>query len=84
MSEWKPIETAPKDGTDIIACTYGTYDNGNVYYNFAVVHWGDTIGSDGDEYAWIVTHDYMEWSGGPPLTHWMPIQPPPTARPAAE
>lgn len=80
VSEWKPIETAPKDGTDILL------SNGEVV---AEGHWlvieggifehrdmdGRWIGQDErDDYE-----DWIDWAGGmlPSPTHWMPLPPPP-------
>jgi hypothetical protein len=63
-SEWQPIESAPKDGTDILAIgrNYGQDNSGFHYVN---VHsfCASWLDSDGEEYA----H----------LTHWMPLPKPP-------
>lgn len=66
MAEWKPIETAPKDGTEILA--YGIF-TGEINGKYgapqaAVVHrvgdqWHTTVG---DYYSCICD-----------ATHWMPI-----------
>lgn len=69
--KWKPIETAPKDGTSILLCnnretTVGIY-----------MH-------DGREFPWVVFDGHFTkeplngWSDnkfGP--THWMPLPDPP-------
>lgn len=80
--EWKPIETAPKDGTSILAmtndqpgCPGGVADKcwcGNA----AVAEWwADEGGGDG---RWIC---YMNMVQDPALhfepTHWQPMPEPP-------
>ena len=60
MNEWGPIETAPKDGTDIILYV------GLIAHDFAVAHWNGEywdMGCGGGR-----VHDEF---GAP--THWMPL-----------
>ena|SRR3990167_3521283 len=86
MSEWQPIETAPKDGTEIL-----------VYYEFAtvpIVHiarwdddrfdqWeGERFASKADKIGWwsyvetsVSQHKLDEFNTP---THWMPLPAPPS------
>ena len=67
MSEWQPIETAPKDGTDILVMTGETMH---------VVRWINIHG--GFDY-WAVDdnkHGPFTLRGKAP-THWMPLPEPP-------
>ncbi len=69
MSEWQPIETAPKDGTEILVCiTYNLPDD-----EWETVQWVDGWRSG----KWFRYHDkiYIPF----PPTHWMPLPPPPAA-----
>lgn len=62
--EWQPIETAPRDGTPILAW------NGGVF----VVYWESDPGS-----WWVYDPPCDEravWNVKQP-THWMPLPPPP-------
>lgn len=63
MSEWKPIETAPKDGTEIVALVSG------VPY---IVSW-TTHGKQHAEPWWRDREGY----GLTEPTHWMPLPDPP-------
>ena len=63
MSEWQPIETAPKDGTDFLAYS----DACNVY---GVAYW-NTFHHAG----YLVCNDSARDFFNP--THWMPLPPPP-------
>jgi len=67
LSEWQPIETAPKDGTDILVMTGETMH---------VVRW---INIHGDFDYWAVDdnkHGPFTLRGKAP-THWMPLPEPP-------
>jgi hypothetical protein len=69
MSEWKPIETAPKDGTLIDVCN--PHGDRTTDVRWEDGHW---------RHWWIGDFDGMEWrklSIQP--THWMPRPAPPTA-----
>lgn len=67
MSEWQPIETAPKDGTSVL--TWGcVHDDGGVHMfetpSFQLSRFGET----GWVSAALGTHE---------PTHWMPLPEPP-------
>jgi hypothetical protein len=68
VSEWQPIETAPKDGTQIFAI--------NNRGNRAALRW--MVGLNGKE-GWIVmfsdANPHPFWNGacGSVPTHWMPL-----------
>lgn len=72
MSEWQPIETAPKDGTRILI-----FDNGCI----SIANWHEQI----DNYnhapfdGWLIFYPddafYTQVSENP--THWMPLPEPP-------
>jgi hypothetical protein len=66
MSEWQPIETAPKDGTAILG--YWGHNPTNDPSAYAVTKWYGgfwvSVDDDDDEYA--------------APTHWMPLPPRPT------
>ncbi|SNZ21676.1 hypothetical protein [Cohaesibacter gelatinilyticus] len=79
--EWRPIETAPKDGTVIDVLLWGTSRMPNV-------QWGMTDGMAVDIETWIDTFSAMPvWgpSESPEIvTHWLPIPPAPHAFPDGE
>jgi hypothetical protein len=67
MTSWQPIETAPKDGTPILA-----YCQKEREWPFLIVEW--SFGS------WFVHGNeiYGESTGiDPKPTHWMPLPEPP-------
>ena len=68
MSEWQPIDTAPKDGTEILL--------GGLY---AKKKWTQSVGSRVGEYWMSNDGGDPEWSSilffKP--THWMPLPAPP-------
>ena len=67
MCDWKNIETAPKDGSAILACNANT---GKI----AVVRW-DHI-SMGDKKGWqisVVTTDWNYYESLDGATHWMEL-----------
>jgi hypothetical protein len=70
MSEWQPIETAPKDGATIIAWRSGfdpllcSYRNGHFMVDATI------ISENGGYQDWV-----YPW---PELTHWLPLPTPPS------
>ena len=79
ISTWQPIESAPKDGTQILAW------NG-FYKRYTTIYWGDINADDCREpghipnMGWLYGNDkhsilfYRQWHY---LTHWMlPPEPP--------
>ena len=61
-SEWQPIETAPKDGTDIVV---GCSSKHSPLY--AIVQWDDT--KHGWMMWWKMPVSYADWA-----TKWMPLK----------
>ena len=66
MSEWKPIDTAPKDGTRILAFWPDS---------------GDGVDNEAEARTWWENDRWENpWGSSlydPPPTHWMPLPPPP-------
>jgi len=77
MSEWQPIETAPKDGAEIIA--YGTRRGAYGYTDdvktWTGVRWGMVC--DFSHMAWRETKPRPQYCNGFVPTHWMPLPKPP-------
>jgi hypothetical protein len=73
--KWLPIETAPKDGTDVLACRMF---QGQCII-IGVARW-DTCNPIGyadrtdKEFTWRAQGTYLLF---PTPTHWMPLPPPP-------
>jgi hypothetical protein len=65
--EWQPIETAPKDGAEILATgyNYGLMDSGRhrVITKYLDGEWADASNAFRDTFGY--------------LTHWMPLPEPP-------
>lgn len=79
MSEWQPIEAAPKDGTRVLIAN----DDGEMDVAGYVAEWSEhsefvRTAKDGDVFRtvrrdmgyWDAVHAYCP-------THWMPLPPPP-------
>ncbi len=64
-TQWQPIETAPKDGTEIILACWGSTSEGELFpFWLEESDWGDN--------DWRLTHERMEAHRGSfPATHWM-------------
>lgn len=68
--KWQPIETAPRDGTDIFIWSH-------IINKPISVHWRSDDGGD-----WFIS-DCLPYCIDPYPTHWMPIPPPPQTDTAA-
>lgn len=67
---WQPIETAPKDGTEILVC--GGYDQ----YGQTVVHWGYSDLFNCEPKQWIYGRCHGEYNDYDTIdnpTHWMAL-----------
>lgn len=71
--EWQPIETAPKDGTEVLIYYPEWGNKKNVV--FAAEYDIGRPGMEEVEGTWYVFH-YGPKPAAPP-THWMPLPPPP-------
>lgn len=83
MSEWKPIETAPRDGTWFMICNaeddFDSYEIGcyDPYYCWSYVEVGDGlyrhVREDEPAYEWRGFNNMHR------ATHWMPLPEPPNS-----
>ena len=71
MSEWQPIETAPKDVVALFWVRPGTAEDGEWFADTS----GKPILSKGP--ARIFMGQRNTWSSLTVATHWMPLPPPP-------
>lgn len=89
MSEWRPIETAPRDGTDVL-CTYvhRLPDGRLEWYGRCYVLCYRANWNGSGKGAWVLDDDWAAnfqpsgYHDDPPVeygepTHWMPLPAPP-------
>lgn len=69
MSEWQPIETAPRDGTRLLV--YSTHAEAKGFVSIAVDFWSMPRHKRG--YSGWGQFNANNW----PATHWMPLPDPP-------
>jgi len=67
MSEWQPIETAPKDGTQILAFAAGMHGRVDFY---GVAQWAESQAAFNSVAGWF-------WPFAIRPTHWMSLPEPP-------
>lgn len=78
MSDWRPIETAPKDGTNILVWAEGYDWPESVRYEFFDAREAKEVGQPGYwRYSEDLLSDYFVMEFGN-FTHWAPINPPTT------
>ena len=77
MSEWQPINTAPKDGTKILAfCQPRHIETGApMSFNYIGVVWWRGDRRPFIDSLWKWRHSQNDSAAEP--THWMPLPPPP-------
>lgn len=73
LGAWQPIETAPRDGTEVLVCR--RYEDGHAEYAVAYCYEDDDGWRDIGDIGWA------GMQGGPDNqpTHWMPLPTPPEA-----
>lgn len=71
---WRPIETAPKDGTDVLGCFAFKKHDGSY-----VIGWIAEGYLDGDD--WVFASFPLDEDEYSPPTHWMPRLAPPLPTP---
>jgi len=73
-NEWQPIETAPRDGTDIIL-----YEPATVSFpgELKTGKWWNAWYGDETKPGWIISNCDEEYGWYIEATHWMPLPKPP-------
>lgn len=81
MTEWQPIETAPKDGTWFLICRaddgYYSYEIGKHEPFMMAEYVPATEGLYRKEMRPV--HEWRGFNNMHRATHWMPVPPPPVA-----
>lgn len=79
MSDWRPIETAPKDGTPVLGYCQPRYVESGKPMSFsyqAIIWWrGERYGDS--QWKWRLHHS----DSAVEPTHWQPLPAPPEDRP---
>lgn len=68
---WRPIDSAPRDGTDIKL--FVSQDDFDAPPFQCVAAWSKR------HRTWLIINDYEVESDGAEATHWAPLDPPPVA-----
>lgn len=68
MSEWRPIETAPRDGTEVLLLYAGLIDGDDLVIN----GWWDSVPGREFEATWEHAMGHGD------ADYWMPLPAPPT------
>ena len=74
LTGWQPIETAPRDGTEILMTNGVNVSSGQWFSEY-----GGTYDQEGAPNGDGCDDGWSDWSGGmqPDPTHWMPLPSPP-------
>ena len=77
--QWQPIETAPKDGTNIILTDGKRVTVGNWHREKPYIHeYRDVAGNYAGQDESDGFDGWVDWSGGITPAHWMPLPAPPS------
>ncbi len=78
MSDWQPIETAPRDGTYFVACRAGEPDSLEVGC-YDQLFWPEYVEVDGGLFRREMKpiYDWRGFNNMHRMTHWMPLPNPP-------
>jgi hypothetical protein len=80
MTEWQPIETAPKDGTNILIATTGNLIRAGIYRSevpsVCEAHWQNGWYEEKVS-GWQLANCDEEYGCLTEATHWMPLPEPP-------
>src|SRR3990167_1984817 len=78
MTDWQPIETAPKDGKPILSYCASGYDEqpySVIWWHAEIHEWWETVATDTKK---LRSEAAGYWAGGENYpTHWLPLPPPP-------
>jgi hypothetical protein len=74
MMEWKPIETAPRDGTPFLAYGSYLYDGDRAVTEYQEIIEARTLAAD-DDFPWTNGSEAMRYDM---FSHWQPLPSPPT------
>jgi hypothetical protein len=77
--EWQPIESAPKDGTAILAYIPFAWANEEPAALQDVVEWHGPAGSNGFWFSRTAPNYHQACDKRCQPTHWMPLPAPPNA-----
>lgn len=79
ITGWQPIETAPKDGTEVLLFTVQEIDDfcDEAFTAVQIGHWD--FGNDRGDRVWHRPAGWHQTKIGDP-THWMPLPPAPEAQ----
>ena len=86
MTEWQPIETAPKDGTEIVAFAPDRRDATEIHPDgsskFASIVAWRPVSKDkwAKNHSWVLSGTEVRYADLI-FTHWMPLPAPPTGTP---
>lgn len=71
MTDWQPIEAAPNDGTEILACSTWIHADGGLRFNWIADGYLD------ENSEWVFASFPIDEDEYTKPTHWMPLPAPP-------
>jgi hypothetical protein len=84
VSPWQPIETAPKDGAELLLCGGKPWEDDWLLLSAVVARWAPLLGADDDpndfrslQFGWVIAYWETVWAEYKAPTHWMSLPKPP-------